>query len=287
MSQAIPLTGNWIRRHPVLTVCLLAYAFTWIIIFPQLITLLGVASIPVPGFVAIAVGTYGCLWAALIVEGATRGRAGIRGLLSRLVRWRVGLQWYLMALCFPPAYLLAGIGLHVLLGGVMPLLPVMTVVPERVLPAILLLFAQFILLNTEEFTWRGVVLPRLQTTRSALSATLILAVVEGLWHLPYFWVPNSIEQQLGPAGFLVWNIALAVVFTWVYNNARGSLLIAILFHASGNVFSALLGTPGEVRPLFLSVGVLCVIAVVLVAVFGPVHLSRKPEAELTEAIEPN
>lgn len=86
---------------------------------------------------------------------------------------------------------------------------------------------------------------------------------------------------------MVWNIALAIIFTWVYNNARGSLLIAILFHASGNVFSALLATPDEVRPLFLSVGVLCVVAVVLVVVFGPEHLSRKSESELMEAIEPN
>ncbi|MSP13256.1 MAG: hypothetical protein EXR62_09910 [Chloroflexi bacterium] len=161
MSQAAPPTGNWIRRHPVLAVCFLAYAFTWIIILPQLLTLLGIASIPVPEFVAIVVGTYGFLWAALIVEGATRGRAGIPGLLSRLVCWRVGLQWYLIALCFPPAYLLAGVALHVLVGGAMPLLPVMTVIPDRVLPAVLLLFAQYILLNSEEFTWRGVVLPRL------------------------------------------------------------------------------------------------------------------------------
>jgi CAAX protease family protein len=41
--------------------------------------------------------------AALIVTGFSEGRAGIRRLLVRLGRWRVGVRWYLAAIGVPLA----------------------------------------------------------------------------------------------------------------------------------------------------------------------------------------
>ena len=41
--------------------------------------------------------------------------------------------------------------------------------------------------------------------------------------------------------FVINTIALAIIFTWVFNNTRGSLLLAILLHASIN-------TAGGVHP---------------------------------------
>src|SRR5688500_14671631 len=63
---------------------------------------------------------YGPLLAALIVASATSGRAGLKELASRCLRWRVGLRWYAAASLVPVAIALAAAGLTVLLGAALP-----------------------------------------------------------------------------------------------------------------------------------------------------------------------
>src|SRR5215218_6303247 len=63
---------------------------------------------------------YGPLLAALLVASATTGRAGLKDLASRCLRWRVGLRWYAAAGLTPVAIALAAVGLNVLLGAAMP-----------------------------------------------------------------------------------------------------------------------------------------------------------------------
>lgn len=73
--------SDWIKRHPVFTAVFLAYAFVWVIAFPQL------AHVPIPGIVAYFVGTLGPLWAALMVEGAETGASGYRARSGLALRW--------------------------------------------------------------------------------------------------------------------------------------------------------------------------------------------------------
>jgi membrane protease YdiL (CAAX protease family) len=179
-----------ISRRPLLAVFILTFAFTWIIITAQLAALYGLPSILVPSLVALLIGSYGFVWAALSVTGATGGLAGIGQLLGRYLRWRVGIHWYLIALFGPLAYMLGGLGLYRLFGGSIVSVPLFSAPPIRVLLAFLPGLALMALTNPEELVWRGVALPRLQARHSALTATLIVAAVEGLWHLPYFFVPG-------------------------------------------------------------------------------------------------
>ena len=55
----------------------------------------------------------GPLLAALTVIAISQGRAGLRELGSRLIRWRVGWRWYLVALGVP----LAALGLPDVVSG--------------------------------------------------------------------------------------------------------------------------------------------------------------------------
>lgn len=91
----------------------------------------------------------------------------------------------------------------------------------------------------EEIGWRGFALPRLLAGRSALRASLLLGTIWGLWHVPRVWA-----QFEGPAGLpFAWfvlgsvlqTVATAILFTWVYHSTRGSLLLALLFHAAYSV----------------------------------------------------
>ena len=118
----------------------------------------------------------------------TRGKTGVVGLLRRMVRWRVGLRWYAVALLLPVAISLAAAVFNVLLGAQAP--------SSVELGSWMGLFSTFFLLLLvpgiggawEEPGWRGYALPRLQVGRSTLFASLILGVLIVVWHLPLMLV---------------------------------------------------------------------------------------------------
>ncbi len=97
----------------------------------------------------------------------------------------------------------------------------------------------------EEIGWRGFALPRMQLRYGPLWGTLLLGVLWVFWHLPHFLTS---AQRGGPGTsfatfltnfpiFFLMVIAMAIIFTWVFNHTRGSLFMAILLHASINTFS--------------------------------------------------
>jgi hypothetical protein len=104
--------------------------------------------------------------------------------------------------------------------------------------------------------------------------------VHGLWHLP-LWLTGDADHRLSvyPA-FLIQTLALAVIYTWLYNSTKGSLLLVVLFHVSTNAPLTLvllpLGVENWVLPFWLMAGFTVVAALIVVAVFGPTNLSRRP-----------
>jgi len=130
----------------------------------------------------------------------------------------------------------------------------------------------------EEIGWRGYVLPRLQTRMSALSASLILAPIWALWHLPLWLQGKPFQTPTLYAGFVVSAFALSILLTWVYNSTGGSLLLVVLLHATVNLPQTLaideLGGRATV-PVLLYWGLMVAAAMVVVVVAGPKHLSRK------------
>jgi uncharacterized membrane protein AbrB (regulator of aidB expression) len=72
-----------VKRHPLVTFFVLAFGLSWLAAIPYALGLF-----PVP------ILTFGPSLAAVIVAALAGGRAGLRELLSRCVRWRVGLGWY-------------------------------------------------------------------------------------------------------------------------------------------------------------------------------------------------
>ena len=95
----------------------------------------------------------------------------------------------------------------------------------------------------EEPGWRGFALPRLQNLHGPLMASLILGVLHGLWHLPAYFIPGAIQD--GPFQLIVFVtntcgiIASTIVWTWLFNSAKGSILFAMLVHGISNAISSL------------------------------------------------
>jgi membrane protease YdiL (CAAX protease family) len=126
-----------------------------------------------------------------VITAMIAGRAGARDLFRRFLIWRVGLTWHLIAFFMMAMLILARIGLHLLFGGAMPVIPAAGVSIFNIVLAFVILIVAGALINTEEIAWRGLALPRLQARYSPLTASLLLALPEGAFHLPYFWNKDS------------------------------------------------------------------------------------------------
>jgi len=128
----------------------------------------------------------------------------------------------------------------------------------------------------EEFGWRGFALPRLQRQLGALLGSLVLGVIWSAWHLPLHLVPE-LNWTVGNTP-LIWFFLLgapwSIFFSWLYNNTEGSVLLAILLHASINFSMGVLRfTSPRFYPAITIV--FWAVALLVVVVFGPQKLSRK------------
>lgn len=205
----------------------------------------------------------GPILAAVIVVGVTDGRAGYREWGARLLRWRVGWVWWVVAIGTPLAVLVVAASANVLLWSASA--PVLSQVPWTSV----LLFGALRFIDPldgpfgEEPGWRAYALPELQRRRSPLAATLVLAPLVALWHLPLVT-----SGQLAWVGLPI-TFAITFVYSWLFNRSGGSALLTLVFHVVQGTFSyAVLGFAGvDAARMDRLVGVLWfVIAAVLVAV---------------------
>jgi membrane protease YdiL (CAAX protease family) len=239
-----------LRHHPLVSYFLLAFGFAW----AYDLTVFRVLHPPsLPWGVLLFLGlTLGPTLAAFLMTAVMQGRAGILHLLRSYVLWRVGIPWYLLVLLGVPA--LGLLAVLLLPGGLSAFhLPELSFWPTFLIFYLITLVAGGPLF--EEVGWRGFALPRLEQHSGPLVGTLILGVLWGLWHLLEFFIPGTTQYAISVVGtgfvghllafggFVIWTSALAVLFTWVFNNTRGSLLLAILLHASINAAYSFLLPP--------------------------------------------
>jgi membrane protease YdiL (CAAX protease family) len=260
-----------VRRRPLLSFVVLAFALSW---WGWLVGALYPPSLP---YVPYPILPYGPTIAAVAVLGLTSGRAGVAALLRATARWRVAPRWYLAALLLPAALYLLAVYLNVALGAPAPAAAQLALWPTLLtaLPLVVVLEGG----PLEEPGWRGYALPRLLRGRSALGASLLLGAVHALWHLPlYATAPENLA-------YVPLVLAGAVLFTWLYTNTGGSVLIAILFHGSLNTlaqfFRPMFAGADATRLFWLLAAAFVAAALVVVLATGPARLSRR--ATPTEA----
>ncbi len=162
------------------------------------------------------------------------GSAGLRDLFARLVRVRVPVVWLLAAVLLPPLCGALTAGLAALLTGQVPQFSARYLTPQFVLWDLALGGP----LN-EELGWRGFALPRLLQTRSPLAASVGLGVLWAAWHLLAFFVPGSPQYGGSFAPYLVFVVCVSIVMAAAHLGTRGSVLIAVLFHLSGDATAGL------------------------------------------------
>ena len=266
-----------VARHPVAAFLLICYAVTWAVAVPWFRTRTDILPFDLPMWGSI--GTFlGVALPAFLVVAATDGRAGMRDLVRRSLRWRVGVRWYLALLGTPIAVLLGATALF----GSAPL----NALADRwqllltvVLPVLLLQLALFNL--AEEIGWTGFLQARLQDRHGPLKASLIVTAPFALFHLPDLFVQFGLASALVFLPILaVMHLFARVVIMWLYNTTGRSVLLVGLFHATFN--ATLVGgeefIPGPAgTSLVIATGVIVLAAVALVvATRGRLAYEKSP-----------
>jgi len=257
------VADNWFHKHPIATYLILANGITWLCWIPTLIiaskqgyllpTIDGFTAFVQSGFsdanhlivsVVFSLAVYGPLIGALIVTRLVSGKVGVAELWGRIIKWRIGVRWYL-------AVLLMALALSVIPF----LLVALTHLAEfdsngvfALAPFILPLFLWQILTSGlgEEPGWRGFLLPKLQARFGGEKYIWFLGLSWAIWHYPFTTYHTLSSMTNVPvaamiptvifslAGFTMSIIGMTYIYVWLYNNTK-SVFLAILFHAMANV----------------------------------------------------
>ncbi len=249
-------------RYPVLSFYLLAILISWIGWAPVVLGSRGVTFFKAPYFqVLLVLPALGPMLAAVIVSSWTGGKEAVGRLFTSLIHWRVPFRWYLVAIALPASLLLIGKVVTARLA-----LTTTSHAPVQANLAATFITALVIALLSnpwEEVGWRGFALPHLQSACGALSASLIVGLMWGIWHLPlFFWPDNPMSEQSFWV-FLIGILASACLYTWLYNSSGHSLLIVTLYHITWNTIGAV--TP-DVSGIALAVEE-WIVAIVLIVAF--------------------
>lgn len=258
-----------LNRHPVAAFFVLAYLITWA----------GVLAVGGPKFFrgealgmedALRMGPImlaGPFISGLAMTLIADGWSGIGDIFSRMLRWRVGLQWYAAALLIFPSLIL------------IVLLSLSSTVSSAFMPGFVAfgftggLLAGFI----EETGWMGYAYPRMEARWGVWRATIYLALLHGLWHAAADFLGSSGAYGVYwlPRFILMWFIAMSamrVLLVWIYRNT-GSLFLAQLTHAS-STGALIMMDPQGIAPEYTTLwygiyaAVLWIPALVVIAIFG-------------------
>lgn len=207
---------------------LLAFLLSW---YPTLLHLVGVKR-------AQGINPLGVLVAAVICS-AIEGHGAVKSLLVSIVKVKAPLICYTVALLLPLVLLGASAVITVLTGAARPTSAQLRAWPEIIDKFIFMLV--FVGLG-EEPGWRGFAIPQLQRRFSPVVATMVLAPIWLLWHVPLFGSEFTRDQV---PSFAITLFGGALVLTWLYNRSSGSVLLPILMHATVNSVGA-----GYIFPMF-------------------------------------
>jgi uncharacterized protein len=209
-----------IRARPLVWFFALTYAFSW---WPALLYA-STGSGP-------AILGCGPFLAAVTVLAVTGGRSGVKALFRSMVKWRIGARWWALALLGPAVLAALATGLNIALGAPAPTSEELGTWTNIAPTALAILLIPVIGGAWEEPGWRGFALPRLLSNRSPLVASLVLGALWSIWHLPVYFVDDQHWSDL------VLVVLATIAFTWFFQNALQSVLLAMVLHAVNNAVS--------------------------------------------------
>jgi uncharacterized protein len=171
--------------------------------------------------------------AGIVMTGMLYGRAGVHKLLSRLLRWRVGVRWYLVALLTAPLLTAA---ILFMFSRISPAFEPAIVTSEDKAGLLMSgIVLGLVVCFFEELGWTGFVTPELRKRHGIFTTGIIMGLLWGAWHYPLFSGSARSSGVIPPAlclAVLLFSFlpAYRVLMVWVYDRTN-SLLVVMLMHA--------------------------------------------------------
>jgi membrane protease YdiL (CAAX protease family) len=232
---------------------------------------------PILGIVILS--PFGPTIAGFFVTARTEGQAGVKRLWKSFWNRNLHFKWLLVLLLFfPLKNLILRYSAQVIVGTTQPSLEWLSQ-PWLLLPPFIASIIHGGL--SEEFGWRGYALPRFQAKFNALTAALVLGLIEGCWHIPLVFMPGDERFGMVIPVLILPYFATGIFRAWIFNNTGGSVLAAVLFHAAGN--TAGWAVPANVPSQIFADLIYFGLAVVVVLIFGSKDLIRNKSNVQDEA----
>ena len=257
-----------IKQHALALFCGLTIALTF-----------AATLLPLPGELAAVVMVFIPALLAFSLTAVSEGRDGVRSLLGKLAHWRISLKWVAKALVLALVIRLTMSLIALGLG----MISTIQLRPGGLAQYIILAIVFLVFAIPEELGWRGYALPKLLQRYSPLTAGLIVGVLWGSLHLALL-LPGMMNEGASPLATLLGLVGGSVLFTWLYVNSDGSIVLTTLFHAAQSFFvivnEGLTGT----QQAWLMAGVYLAVALIVVLATGP-RLTRRPVARISQTVQ--
>jgi membrane protease YdiL (CAAX protease family) len=224
---------------------LLTFVYSWLLWLPSILGGLGVEipfDVSVYTSVVVPIGAFAPMLAAITLIYRKGRWPGVKAFFRAAFDFRVEPLYYILAFLLPIVihaivhYLAPAMGLEVADTLFPADLPV---------PTIVLAIPYFFLMllvggGQEEFGWRGYAQQPMQERFGVVTASLLIGVIWGLWHLPLWFMPGDGHSTYPFIAFLLMTTSISVVYAWIFNTSGKKLIIAIIFHAMNNTAAPLI-----------------------------------------------
>ncbi len=261
-------TASTLSRKTILGFLAFSHGWTWF--FWIVASLLATSIWRPPAVYLFVLGGLGVPLGGIAMTRLTHGVDGLRDLARRIVDpTRITGRWWAVILLFFPALTLLAGAIARATGATQQPFDLSGIVQHLAHPASLATMIAFTLIIgplPEEIGWRGYLLDHLQTRWRALSAGLLVGLLNWVWHLPLFYLPGYSDafRTVPPTMIQMFFVVVPAVllYTWVYNNTRRSVLATILFHFGGNFWGEFFGLSTQAQTYRMGLTIIAVAFIV-------------------------
>lgn len=250
----------------------LTFAISWLLFLPSVLEDNGFAAMPASLTFLSSIATFGPFIAAFWLTYRAGKKDAMKVLWKRGWNLNFDKKWLLIVLLIP----IVASGLTILVANLLGVKIPWELAPLPLSFAVPIFFIFFLTQGLpEEYGWRGFALDRLQLRWNALTASLVVGFLWGLWHLPLHFMDGTTQEIIPVYEFILKQMVGAIFYTWVYNNTNRNIFLVILLHAVWNVFGGIFPYWITSQGRWVNFGVELALAAIIVAVYGAKTMVRE------------